>query len=93
MKKKSQKHLYEPPILKDLSFSTASGQVHPMGNCSSGAYPYTACTVGNIFGDGCNVGSAPDGSLCNVGFYHTKPVCSFGVSAATICDSGQHQQF
>lgn len=63
------------------------------GMCWAGARPYYNCANGTEFTGACNVGDVPDTSACSYGYYHTYPACKAGGVAATLCLSGQGQNF
>ena len=86
------KTIYEPPQARDLTVFSAEGQV-VLGQCVSGPTPYYACEVGSGFVGACDTGATPDTSKCDAGSFHAQPACDPGLSAATICISGQKQQF
>lgn len=64
-----------------------------LGQCTFGERPYYNCVTGTKFVGACGGGSLPDTSNCSQGMFHTVAACDAGGNAATICISGQGQQF
>jgi len=84
--------VYEPPRARDLSGLGVVGQL-PLGECTTGAFPYTNCLAGPGFFSPCTEGATADTSRCSNGTFHNQPTCAQGRSAVTICLSGQQQNF
>ena len=92
MNEKSNRRVYRPPQARDLSgYSAAGGNIGPMGECTGGNYPYSACNTGTDYVASCLPGLTVGTSSCVTGQYDTKPECNHGSSAVTVCLSGSHQ--
>ena len=74
--------VYEPPLARDLSKLSVSGQ-EPLGMCTTGNRPFEEC----LFGPSPSGANPP----CEFGFYPTAPKCSIGSIASTTCISGTAQ--
>lgn len=80
MDKKKGKPVYEPPVFRDLSGISASGQISPMGICSGG---------GSLTSEFCDGGDAPEGGACEpTGVSPEYGYCDSGQSAVEGCSSG-----
>jgi len=80
MDKKKGKPVYEPPVFRDLSGISASGDVGPMGMCMGG---------GGLESEFCENGGTPEGGACEpMGLAPQYGYCHTGQEAAEGCSSG-----
>jgi hypothetical protein len=93
MREEKLRRRYEPPLARDLSAFSVSGDRGPMGECIHGDYPYFQCSKGTAYISDCNPGTGVDTSHCSSGGVHTDPACNYGQYATTRCWSGAHQNF
>lgn len=81
-----KKMRYEPPMARDLSGASASGQVQPMSTCGNGSTPgQGSCLTGFLpfTPSVCNpTGSNPNLSGCSAGLIATPVRCSAGSAPA-----------
>jgi hypothetical protein len=75
----AKKQTYEPPVARDLSAFSASGQM-PLGNCTDGGKPYETCQSG----------TSPSGGTCTPqgNVFPGDPACQGGSFALVQCASG-----
>jgi hypothetical protein len=80
MTMKKKRPIYEPPMAKDLSGQTATGDITPLGTCQPyGGHPYTGCNAGT------SVGTPDCTTGLSVGDY---PQCRSGSFAHSACLAG-----